>query len=231
MNLPFFFCSDISGNDFPELDKDTARHIIQVLRMAVGESLHLTDGCGHLALARIEEVDKKHCRVSVVSRSFIDPSEKKISIAVSPVKNAARFEWFLEKASEIGVQRIVPLICTRTERQVFKAERWTGILKSAMLQSQQVWMPALSQPIAFADYVKNCRDDMKMIAHCVEDGARHKLMPVQKGSASMLIGPEGDFTFEEIDLAISKGFLPVALGATRLRTETAALVASVLMRG
>ena len=158
-----------------------------------------------------------------------------VCVAVSPIKNSSRFEWFLEKATEVGVGEIVPLLCERTEKQYLKFDRLRGILVSAMLQSQQAWLPILHEPIKFEKFVKESKSNHKFIAHC-EENHRVSLKKIVGQSANelinqstILIGPEGDFTKNEIDFALQNNFTPVALGNTRLRTETAALVAATLL--
>lgn len=155
-----------------------------------------------------------------------------IQIGVSLLKNVSRFEWFLEKATELGISKIIPLKCERTEKQQFRMERLHSILESAMIQSQQVWMPVLSEPKNFPDFVSEVKADQKFIAHC-EPGTKKRLnemMNTNTGSVLILIGPEGDFTKEEIKLASQSGFIAVELGETRLRSETAAVAAAALLK-
>lgn len=245
MNLPFFYIAEYDASQQKlVLDEDTSRHVVQVLRMKPGAQLNLTDGNGSLLTCDIVEDHKKHCLVNVVSTEYRQPPSKKISIAISLLKNANRFEWFLEKATEIGVNEIIPLLCTRTEKEKSRHERLLQICISAMLQSQQVWLPVLHHPIAFdllfrqeemAGYAR------RLIAHCETGSSKSSLSGLQygsletapqtpDGSSLILIGPEGDFTHTEIALALSNNFIPVSLGDTRLRSETAGIVASVLLR-
>ncbi|MET0464876.1 MAG: RsmE family RNA methyltransferase, partial [Chitinophagaceae bacterium] len=216
------------------LDEDNSRHVVQVLRMMNGEKLNLTDGKGHLITTTISDNHKKHCTVEVETVQQIPPIERKTVIAISLLKNTNRFEWFLEKATELGVSEIVPLIGTRTEKEKFRHDRLQQILVSAMLQSQQSWLPVLQEPVGYEalfslDNVKNI--SYKFIAHCDE---QHKTPLVNElaaanGSRIILIGPEGDFTTDEINLALSNQFKPVMLGDTRLRAETAGVVAASLL--
>ena len=155
--------------------------------------------------------------------------EKKTTIAVSLLKNASRFEWFLEKATEVGVTEIIPLICSRTEHTRFRFERMQQILISAMLQSQQSWLPVLHEPIKLQALFEEHLATQKFIAHCEEDNKTPIHSISLSESVLMLIGPEGDFTPEEIRLAIHHAYQPVSLGNTRLRTETAAIVASTFL--
>ncbi|MES1161271.1 MAG: 16S rRNA (uracil(1498)-N(3))-methyltransferase [Bacteroidota bacterium] len=245
MALPFFYNSSYNpGQAELLLDEDNSRHIVQVLRMQRGEQLQLTDGRGNLLTAAILDDHKKKCRVQILSTAWQPPGEKKVSIALSLLKNANRFEWFLEKATEIGVTTIIPLLSERTERQHFRQDRLHNILVSAMLQSQQSWLPILQPPTPLMAVIANPDHHHLFIAHCLEeqkialaDAARSASLPAAfaetpasiAASRLILIGPEGDFSPNEIDLAIQKGFLPVTLGVTRLRTETAGIVAATLL--
>jgi 16S rRNA (uracil1498-N3)-methyltransferase len=231
MSLPFFYKDDINlATSEVELDEDTSKHVVQVLRMRDGEQLQLTDGKGNLFIAEIIGQNKKKCTVKILTTAFQAPSSKKITIAISLIKNAHRFEWFLEKATEIGVSEIIPLLCTRTEKQHFRFERMKSILISAMLQSQQTWLPVLQEPVKFSVLVKQTGGNQKFIAHCEEEEHRMQLYTYQPFNPSIiLVGPEGDFTVDEIELALQNNFLPVALGNTRLRTETAGIVAVTIL--
>jgi len=231
MPLPFFFQETIdAASKQITLDEDASKHIVQVLRMKAGEQLQLTDGKGNVFTTAISEAHKKHCTVDVISKATTPPMVKEITIAISLVKNNSRFEWFLEKGTEIGVSRIVPLICQRTEKQHFRFDRVKGILISAMLQSQQSFLPVLQQPVSFAEFIHEEKSAQKFIAHCEAEMEKQELTAFSSfQQACMLIGPEGDFTPEEIAAALQQDFAPVSLGATRLRTETAGMVAAALM--
>lgn len=229
MNLPFFFAANIFNVSQVTLDTDTSRHVVQVLRMQIGEKLQLTDGKGNLALAEITQNDKNNCKVNIISCNHIPRPSKKISIALSLLKQPARFEWFLEKATEVGVFSIITLKCARTEKQHFRKDRWEGILSSAMLQSKQVWLPELLEPVNFNDAVDSCNATRKFIAYCDEDLRKLTIVSENAGDAFILIGPEGDFTKDEVNYALSKNFIPVTLGNNRLRSETAALVSCILL--
>jgi 16S rRNA (uracil1498-N3)-methyltransferase len=236
VQIPFFYINDHdSSATAVTLDEDTSRHIVQVLRMKKGEAVHLTDGKGNLLITTITEDHKKHCSVKVADSRFTPPSSRKISIGISLIKNAGRFEWFLEKATEIGVNEIIPLICQRTEKQKFRSDRMNNILVSAMLQSQQVWLPVLHEPIAFELLFRQeevAGMSQKFIAHCIEESKKNlsEYTRDQKPSQIILIGPEGDFTPAEVELALQHHFIPVSLGSSRLRTETAGVVAATLLR-
>ena len=229
MALPYFYTDQLSSANHIVLPQDTSRHCIQVLRMKASEQLRLTDGKGNLLTTRISHADKKNCTVTVEERSFQPHELKKISIAVSLLKNANRFEWFLEKATEIGISEIIPLLCQRTERQHFRFERMNTILISAMLQSQQTWLPVLHEPQPVEKIIASSNYPQKLIAHC-EEADKKFIREVAIGNEiQILIGPEGDFTNAEIELAAKHQFKQVSLGNTRLRTETAAVVAAALL--
>lgn len=232
MNAPFFYKENISASEkVVLLDEETSRHIIQVLRMEKGELVQLTDGKGNLIIAEISNDHKKKCEVKIVGESFQIHSGKKVAIGISLLKNASRFEWFLEKATEIGVDAIIPLICERTEKQHIRYDRLKNICTSAMLQSQQVWLPDLHQPVFFKSLFDNLPYHKKFIAHCI-DNEKHPLKAQNDDgpdSTIILIGPEGDFTAEEVELAIQRQCIPVSLGENRLRTETAGIVAAAIL--
>ena len=221
-----FFYENLTEPDII-LDEETSRHIISVLRMKTGEKILLTDGKGTLAEAKITSDNKKKCAVELIEKKFTPARSKQIIIGISLVKNASRFEWFIEKATEIGVAEIYPLICERTEKQHFRFERMDGIVTSAMLQSTQVWKPTLHHPVLFKDIISNQKPDQKFIAHCIEGNKINLKQAVVSGSAIILIGPEGDFTSKEIEIATD--FTKVSLGETRLRTETAGIVAAAIL--
>ena len=231
MALPFFYINTYTdGQNLITLDEDTSRHVVQVLRMKKGEQLHLTDGLGHLLLAEISDDHKKHCSVAIKEVTYTAPAVRKVTIAISNIKNASRFEWFLEKASEVGIAEIIPLVCERTEKERFRYDRMNAICISAMLQSQQVWLPLLREPLPLNQVLEQTGSAAKYIAHC-EDGPKNPLSKQSPPATSIiLIGPEGDFTPAEIQEAIQRGFIPVSLGNTRLRTETAGVVAAVLLQ-
>jgi 16S rRNA (uracil1498-N3)-methyltransferase len=233
MTLPFFYIENIDHNNSTVvLDEDTSKHVVSVLRMKLGEKLHLTDGKGHLLTAEIINDHKKRCETRIVDTRFTPVHSRKISIAISLIKNATRFEWFLEKATEIGITEIIPLICERTERQQVRQERMKNVLISSMLQSRQTWLPILQEPVAFNKVVERSGQGQRLIAHCANENKTRLWAVVDKNIVSpiILIGPEGDFTKEEIDYALAHQFNAVALGDTRLRTETAGVVAATLLK-
>lgn len=230
MALPFFYKEDISTN-LLTLDEDTSKHVTGVLRMKLGEQLLLTDGKGTKATAEITDDHRKRCTVSIIQTEKEGREKGGVTIAISLVKNTARFEWFLEKGTEMGVAEIIPLLCQRTEKEKFRHERLQHIITSAMLQSQQVWMPVLHDPTPFEKVISSAAQPHKFIAHCLpqQKTSLQQFQIKETESSIILIGPEGDFTEKEIEAALQKGFAPVALGSTRLRTETAGMVAAVLL--
>ena len=233
MNLPFFYIPEYDASQKQiTLDEDTSRHVVQVLRMKKDEQINLTDGKGNLLTCSIIDDHKKHCLVNVFDSRLTTRDSRRTTIAISLLKNSNRFEWFLEKATEIGVSEIIPLICARTEKEKFRFDRMKGICVSAMLQSQQCWLPVLHEPVQFDDLVLGQFDNAgKFIAHC-EEGDKKSLADLQINKSSnhlIIIGPEGDFTDKEIGLALKNNFIPVSLGETRLRTETAGIVAATLL--
>jgi len=232
MALPFFYISefDTSLKEIV-LDEDTSRHVVQVLRMKEGEKLNLTDGRGNLITAEVIDAHKKHCSVKIIDTQHTAQDSRKVTIAISLLKNTNRFEWFLEKATEIGVSEIVPLICERTEKQKFRYDRMKGICISAILQSQQTWLPILHEPKQFNNLaIEQFDNQQKFIAHCEKSSQKNNLSTFQPFNHSMiLVGPEGDFSKNEIELALQNNFIPVELGETRLRTETAGIVAAALL--
>ena len=227
MQWPLFYKEEIPSQEIFSLGEDTSRHVVQVLRMKQGEHLQLTDGKGLLLTAEIVEEDKKGAQVKKISVAHSPKPSRHIRIAISLVKNTSRFEWFLEKATEIGVSAILPMLCERTEKPHFRLDRMKNILVSAMLQSRQSWLPLLQEPARFADIIQNSDAASRYVAHCGEE--EKKLLSEQRpvSDSLILIGPEGDFTDKEIAMALENNFLPISLGASRLRTETAGVVACV----
>lgn len=232
MTLPFFFEENLPIASQFTLSEESSKHIAQVLRMKEGQMIQITNGKGDLLTAEIILPNKKTTKVKIVEKKFISSPHAKITIAVSLIKNAGRFEWLLEKATEIGVSEIIPLLCRRTEKPHFKQERMKSIITSAMLQSRQAWLPAISEPVKIGDLLQQNSFEQKLIAHCVDQEKKRldHLNVDKKISRIILIGPEGDFTEDEIAAAQSKDYIAVSLGENRLRTETAAIVAAVLLK-
>ena len=229
--LPYFFEPSIEASSTHfELSELTSKHCVQVLRMRAGESLHLTDGIGNLYTASIVEPDKKKTVVKIDIVSHTPRPQKNVCIAIGLLKNTGRFEWFLEKATEMGVTKIVPLICERSERSNLKQERMQGVLVAALIQSKQTWLPILTEPLSVATFIKEHPSAQKLIAHC----APSKKTSIKAVNASndilLLIGPEGDFSPAEIEVACNKQYEPIELGPTRLRTETAGIFAISVLK-
>lgn len=230
MQLPFFFEEDFSAEENFILSEETSKHIVQVLRMHENENLLITNGKGQVLKARLIKANKKNAEVQIINKSVSPKLIPEIIVGISLIKNANRFEWFLEKATEIGVSEIIPIICERTEKQHFRYDRMKNIIVSAMLQSQQAWLPILHEPVKFDTILKNFLHQNKYIAHCIDDKKNHlRDEVISKGDQTILIGPEGDFTKDEITNALKNNYIPVSLGETRLRTETAGIVAAVLL--
>ena len=232
MQLPYFYEPSTSSiHATVILSEEASRHCIQVLRMKEGNKVQLINGKGSLYTAMIVNADKKRCSLRIEETSYQPQDDRKICVAISLLKNANRWEWFLEKAVEMGVQEIVPLLCERTEKQHYKWERLQGIVVSAMLQSRQVWLPRLQQPTTYTEALSTSENfTQNFIAHCAGDADKKELSRLLiQNKTQILIGPEGDFTEKEIQFALQHNCQPVSLGSTRLRTETAGVVASALL--
>jgi 16S rRNA (uracil1498-N3)-methyltransferase len=225
--MQIFYTTEISGHD-ALFNREESRHCIRVLRMSRGERINFTDGKGNLYEGIISDDDQDAMRASITYVKH-DAGERhyRLHMAVSPLKNEDRFEWFIEKAVEIGVDEITPLICARTEKKRFRRERLEGLLLSAMKQSLKTSLPRLNEPVSFGDFAGSATGRQKLIACCDESFERHPITEAVSGMEDIIImiGPEGDFTAAETELAIHKGFLPVHLGTSRLRTETAGVAA------
>lgn len=229
MSIPYFYQEGVRGLGASILNEETSKHCIQVLRMKTGEALHLSDGKGGLHKAIITTEHKRNCEVNILESTFQEHKGRKVSVAISLLKNTNRLEWFLEKATEMGITEIIPLLCQRTEKQQFRFDRMNQILISAMLQSQQTWLPILHQPTKIETVINQSNYSQKLVAHCEETNKQSIPELSIADDVQILIGPEGDFTTTEIDLALQNGYLPISLGETRLRTETAGVVAAALL--
>lgn len=225
--MQLFYNSDISelNNSFT-FPKDESRHIVKVLRKKVGDTLYITNGNGFLFTAKITIADQKNCVVSIENSEFKKPTDYQLHLAVAPTKMNDRYEWFLEKATEIGITSITPIFCDHSERKNVKLDRFEKILQSAMKQSLHLYLPTLNQPMSFKDYINQDFSGDLFIAHCEETDKKSLKNEIKPNKEiTILIGPEGDFSVNEIETAIKNKFIPVTLGNTRLRTETAAIVA------
>lgn len=228
MPLPYFFDANISSKASTyTLDELASKHCIQVLRMQVNDTLMITNGQGYSFKAVITAAHKKNTQVKIVKEIYQQPTQPQCTIAIAPIKNASRWEWFLEKATELGIHIIIPIITERTEKQYNKIERQQNILVAAMLQSQQVWLPKLMEPIFFKMLWKQVLPEQRFIAHCAT-GDKQPLQKIINATKNtlILIGPEGDFTTNEIDIAQQHQCIAVSLGQNRLRTETAGIFAA-----
>ena len=206
--------------------KEESRHIVKVLRKSVGDILYITNGFGWLFTSEIINADIKKCIVKVLSKEHKLKRNYKLHLAVAPTKMNDRFEWFLEKATEIGIDSITPIICDHSERKIVKEERLKKIVESAMKQSLQCYLPTLNEAVSFNNYTKQEFSGQLFIAHCEETERKSLKSQIEANQeVTIMIGPEGDFSIKEIAQALQIGFKPVTLGETRLRTETAALVA------
>lgn len=225
--MHIFYAPDISGNTYI-LDEKESKHSVRVLRMTSGTAVRLIDGKGNLYEGLISDPDPKRCLIRITDiMANHEKRNYRLHIAISPLKNPERFEWFIEKSVEIGVDEITPLICRNTEKQSVKQERINNIIISAMKQSVKTIKTAFNEPADFKDFIADRTEGIKMIAHCSSVTERNKISEVyiKKGEAVILIGPEGDFSPDEIAAAVSKNFIPVHLGSSRLRTETAGVAA------
>jgi len=224
--LPFFYHAALpaAAGTFT-LDEPTSKHCIQVLRMQEGEQMLLTDGKGRKALAAIVAADRKRCGVQVLQWETVPARPCRLSLGIAFTKNNSRNEWLLEKAAEGGIDHIYPLISARSEKEKFNADRLNAILVSAMLQSQQCYLPRLHEPMPLKKILQVQPGARRLIAHCIDTGDRKGLLQQMPAGEDVLvlIGPEGDFTPDEVTLCLEQGFCPVSLGPNRLRTETAGL--------
>ena len=224
--MQLFYTPDVNSDEYT-LSKEESRHCIQVLRKEIGDIIHLVDGKGGFYKATLIGDNPKSCQLKIdqVERNY-GKSTIHIHIAIAPTKMNERFEWFLEKSTEIGINEITPILCEHSERKVLKLERMNKILVTAMKQSKQAYLPKLNAAVSFDSFVSNNTVEERYIAHCVENDEKKQLKEVIKKGADtlVLIGPEGDFSQKEIDHALEHGFFAVSLANNRLRTETAAIV-------
>ncbi len=247
-SMELFYIPNITG-DHVVLENEQFKHAIKAMRKRQGDEIQFTDGEGVLYDGLIQEIDKRTATVHILHRMEAVPSEYHVTVCVSLTKNIKRIEWAVEKIAEMGISRITPLICHRSERTTFNRDRLTKILVSAMKQSQQAFLPALDDPMTFKDVIANFSDNTdasvsirdqsdqsnnsdnsdnnihKYIAHKSPASISLKHNYARGSDVVILIGPEGDFTDEELDLAGKANFTPLSLGHNRLRTETAAVVA------
>lgn len=226
--MQLFYTPNIQKTDkqivFP---KDESKHIAKVLRKKEGDILKVTNGKGILFTAKILECNQKKCVAAILETEAEKAKTYSLHLAVAPTKMNDRYEWFLEKATEIGIDEITPIICDHSERKVVKLERYNRVLQSAMKQSLHFSMPKMNEPKTFSEFMNAERKGQKFIAHCEDELQRVSLKSKAKSNdkINILIGPEGDFSPEEIKIALANNWQAVTLGESRLRTETAAIVA------
>ena len=223
--MDFFYTPEINDKNY-SFSKEESKHCIKVLRKKINDEIYLTDGKGNLYKSIITDNNSNNCKIEVIEKTKIKKDNYKIHIAINPTKNINRFEWFLEKVTELGIDEITPIICQNSERKKINLNRLNKIIISAMKQSLKTYLPKLNDLTQFSDFIKNNFEDLKFIAHCKKDkktSLKNYIKP--KKNILILIGPEGDFTQEEINIAERKKFISVNLGKERLRTETAGIIA------
>ncbi len=223
--MQLFYANKIEGNQ-ANFDSNEARHCFQVLRKQIGDPIQFVDGMGGFYEGQIISGNKNGLIATFVEKTdnWHTPAHE-VHIAIAPTKSNDRFEWFLEKATEIGIHSITPLKCFNSERRKINIERWEKILKTAMKQSLKSYLPKIAELTDFQQFIKNCPADLnKLIGYCGEDDLPHvKNKIISREGNLIVIGPEGDFSKEEFDLAVANGFMGISLGKSRLRTETAAI--------
>ena len=225
--MQLFYNSNIS-NEIKQItfEKDESRHIVRVLRKKEGDILHITNGKGSLFYAEIVIANDKKCLANIVkSEEKTNNRNYYLHIVIAPTKNNDRLEWFLEKATEIGIDEITPIICDNSERKIIKYDRLSKIVQSAMKQSLQFTLPKLNDAMKFSDFIKQDFPEETFIAHCEDNSEKKYLKNIASKNTkqTILIGPEGDFSVKEIQQALNLNFIPISLGENRLRTETAGL--------
>ena len=230
--LNYFYCPDIDEQQASfTLDEAESKHISRVLRLAVGNEIMLLNGKGLIFQCELTSVGKQ-CTVNIIQFTKVEEEQPNIHIAIAPTKNNDRLEWFIEKTTEIGINEITPIICSNSERKVVKEERLLKTAIAAMKQSSRAFLPQINEAIKLKDFLKTCNAKQKFIAHCYEENQQHlKELYTLGKDVVLLIGPEGDFSLEEVEIAIKKhNFIPISLGKNRLRTETAGVYACTTIK-
>lgn len=223
--MQLFYAPDIKGDEYT-LSEEESRHCTKVLRLNIGDDIILTDGNGVFYKTKLFEINSRKCKLQIKSIENQEARTFKLHIAIAPTKNTSRFEWFLEKATEIGIDEISPIICQHSERKHIKIDRLNKIIVSAMKQSLKAYCPVLNEAITFNKFIKKSYNHNKYIAYCETDTEEQlKKIYNKPNDALIMIGPEGDFSKEEVALSEDAGFRKINLGKSRLRTETAAIVA------
>jgi 16S rRNA (uracil1498-N3)-methyltransferase len=230
--MQLFYAPEISLPRYT-LPEEESKHCVRVLRMTVGDELHLTDGKGNMYRCKVVSDNVKRCEVEVVETwPEYERMSYGLTMCVAPTKNIDRFEWFLEKATEIGISEVYPLECDHSERRQIKLEREEKVITAAVKQSLKAYHPVLHDLTSVRDIIAMDFDGEKYIAHCDSSFGERPYLGnlVKKGANTLiLIGPEGDFSKEEINFALQNGFKAISLGRERLRTETAAVVATTVV--
>lgn len=226
MSMQIFYQPSIPENHF-FLDADESRHCVKVLRKQEGDTITVVDGKGNFYHARITDANPRQCAFSVEERRAEEVKNFQIHIAIAPTKNADRLEWFIEKAVEMGIDEVSLLICENAERKKLKTDRLERKAVSAMKQSLKATLPAIHQPVPFTEFIQQARPEQQKFVAFVSDAPTPHLFHAAPPASQyiVLIGPEGDFTPEEIRLSRQQGYQSVSLGQSRLRTETAGIVA------
>ena len=226
--MQLFYIQNIEKNSY--LEKEEFIHATKVLRKKIGDIILVINGKGDLFNCKIIEIASKKCFVEIERKQSF-PKTNNLHIAIAPTKNINRLEFFLEKVTEIGITKITPILCARSERKVIKKERLEKILLSASKQSKNFHLPVLNELISFKDFIKKTNQELRLIAHCEEEPTKKTIVNYdfdKEKSVLILIGPEGDFTNQEIELAKENDFQELSLGESRLRTETAGIVSCTL---
>ncbi|MCD4737119.1 MAG: 16S rRNA (uracil(1498)-N(3))-methyltransferase [Bacteroidales bacterium] len=223
--MQLFYCPEIEQDIF-WLNPEESKHCLKVLRMQEGDKIYITDGKGAKYEAILEKTDPKKCKFRITNHKKADKAQFNLTIAIAPTKNISRFEWFLEKATELGVSEIIPMFCKHSERGRINQDRIGKIIITAMKQSFRAWLPKITEMISFEQVINNNFNGKKLIAYITDDDTIHLKDAVQPGENVMImIGPEGDFSPEEVENAKKHKFQLINLGPNRLRTETAGVVA------
>ncbi len=226
--MTLFYTPDITDSTYT-LNEEESKHAVRVLRLVEGDVVCLIDGVGGMYKAKITDSNPKRCTTTIFeTQKEYGKTPFHLHVAIAPTKNIDRFEWFLEKATEIGIGEITPISCERSERKVVKTERLNKVVVAAIKQSVKAYLPKLNELTNFKQFIEQAFEGQKFIAHCLagsEEKTHLKNVYTLGQNALILIGPEGDFSEQEIKLALQNGFKEISLSRSRLRTETAALVA------
>ncbi|MBN2633899.1 MAG: 16S rRNA (uracil(1498)-N(3))-methyltransferase [Bacteroidales bacterium] len=226
--MQVYYAPGIQGHDHHILDTSESRHLVRVLRMKKGAPVFLIDGIGNLYNGVIEDPDQNGCRIAITSVTpDFEKRNYRLHVAISSLKNPERFEWFVEKAVETGIDEISVIICRNTEKANVRLQRLRNIMISAMKQSLKARETIINEPVTFSEFLNTPHSGKLMIAHCYDDSERKKVPDIYNrgDDALILIGPEGDFTRDEVNEAINRNFSEISFGKSRLRTETAGIAA------